>query len=212
MIGLLGGTFDPIHFGHLRLALEVAEAIHADEVRFIPAGMPPHRQSPLADKTHRSAMVDLAIAGNPLFQLDNRECERPGPSYTIDTLKDMRREYPNLPICLFLGADAWLSFSSWRCWQDFTHLVHLVIAHRPGFTLRQSALPLAQQALFSQSLVHTPKQLHEKNAGFIYVYAITALEISASGIRGMVRRGQSPRYLLPDCVLDYIAYHHLYRN
>jgi len=103
VIGLLGGTFDPIHFGHLRLALEVAEAIHADEVRFIPAGMPPHRQSPLADKTHRSAMVDLAIAGNPLFQLDNRECERPGPSYTIDTLKDMRREYPNLPICLFLG-------------------------------------------------------------------------------------------------------------
>lgn len=211
MIGILGGTFDPIHFGHLRMALEIAEEIHADEVRFIPAGVPPHRQEPQAHKRHRAAMVDLAITHHDLFLLDNRECERPGPSYTIDTLAEIRREYPNIPICLFLGADAWLSFSSWHRWQDFIRFVHIVIAHRPGFTLKHNLLPLPQQALLNQTLVHSSKRLHEQTAGCIYVHAITALEISASGIRGLLRRGRSPRYLLPDTVLDYIFHHDLYR-
>jgi nicotinate-nucleotide adenylyltransferase len=212
-LGIVGGTFDPIHYGHLRLAEELGEALKLDEVRFIPAGTPPHRSAPRASAQHRVAMARLAIAGNPRFALDERETGRAGPGYTYDTLAELRRESGDArPLLLLLGADAFLEFATWHRWHEIFGLAHLAVAHRPGFPTERWAermpQPLARE--YEARLVRQPLATHLQPAGGIIVLPFTALDLSATAIRDMLAAGASPRYLLPSSVLDYIRQHHLY--
>jgi nicotinate-nucleotide adenylyltransferase len=212
-IGVLGGTFDPIHYGHLRLAEEVGETLRLEEVRFVPSGTPPHRSAPAVPAEHRLAMTRLAAAGNSRFTVDEREVRRAGPGYTYDTLQALRAELGAArPLALLLGADAFLEFATWHRWREILGLAHIAVAHRPGFPVEQWSgrmpQPLARE--YANRRMQQPLAVHLSPAGGIVVIPFTALEISATAIRDMLRAGASPRYLLPGAVLDYIRANHLY--
>lgn len=209
MIGILGGTFDPIHFGHLRMGQEMAQGLDLDEIRFIPAATPPHRAVPHASARHRAEMVRLAIAGNPLFLLDTREFGREGPSYMVDTLTSLRAEVgQETQLCLLLGADAFLGLPVWHCWRELFALANIAVAHRPGFVLAANMAP----ELRSEWQQRYTDQLEQEPCGRILLQEITALDISASAIRNNIWQQQSIRYLLPEAVNDYIQTHHLYQK
>lgn len=214
-IGILGGTFDPIHYGHLRLAQEAAEQLKLGEVRLIPSGTPPHRPAPAATGADRLAMAGLAVEDNPLFSVDDREVRRAGPGYTVDTLRELRSELgPARPFVLLTGADAFLDLATWSRWHELFDLAHIAVAHRPGFPVdtwhARMPQPLARE--YASRTLRQPLAAHLAPAGGIVVVAITALDISATTIRDCVRMGTSPRYLLPDAVLDYIRKHGLYSS
>ena len=212
-IGLLGGTFDPIHFGHLRLAQELADALGLARVRFIPSGTPPHRNPPQVNGAHRLEMVRIAIAGNPHFESDDREIRRDGISYTYDTLTELREELGERPLCLLMGADAFAALTTWHRWQELFDLAHVVIAHRPGFRLQdlQASLPAPLRKIYLQRLAGTPGSLRA-HAGSVFTCEITALDISATRIRALLAQGSSPRYLAPEAVLEYIDHNLLYKD
>lgn len=212
-LGILGGTFDPIHYGHLRLALEVAETVGLEEVRFLPAGAPWHRARPHASAAHRLEMVRLACADNRLFEVDGREAERLAPGYTVDTLTELRAELGAArPFCLILGADAFLGLAGWHRWEALFDLAHIVVARRPGFPALDGpgALPGPLEDVFRARRSENPAPLRTTPAGRIFVQTITALDISATRIRADLAAGRSPRYLLPDSVLDYLRRNRLY--
>lgn len=212
-IGILGGTFDPIHYGHLRLAEELGERLRLEEVRFFPSGTPPHRSAPAVTADHRLAMTRLAAAGNARFAVDDRELRRAGPGYTFDTLRELRADLGDArPLALLLGADAFLEFATWHRWREIFGLAHVAVAHRPGFPVERWAErmpePLARE--YSARLMQQPLAIHLSPAGGVVIVPFTALEISATAIRDMLHAGASPRYLLPGAVLDYIRSHGLY--
>jgi len=212
-IGVLGGTFDPIHYGHLRLAEELGETLRLDEVRLVPSGTPPHRNAPAAAADHRLAMTRLAAAGNARVKVDERELRRAGPGYTFDTLAELRAESGGArPLVLLIGADAFLEFATWHRWHEIFGLAHVAVAHRPGFPVERWAermpQPLARE--YSVRLMQQPLATHLSPAGGIVVAPFTALDIAATAIRDMLRAGSSPRYLLPGAVLDYIRANGLY--
>jgi nicotinate-nucleotide adenylyltransferase len=213
-VGILGGTFDPIHFGHLRLAEEMLELANLRQIRFIPAGTPPHRDSPQVSAQHRSAMVKLAIADQPAFILDAREVERTTPCYTVDTLRELRAEMGAAqPLCLLMGGDAFLQLHTWHEWERLFEFAHIVVGYRPGFTLEDSihtAMPTLR--LHYQQRLCTADALSQRPAGGIAVLAIPELEISATLIRSRVAENRTIRYLLPNAVADYIHQHHLYEH
>lgn len=212
-LGILGGTFDPVHYGHLRLAQEVAEKLKLERVRFLPSGTPPHRPAPAVSAPDRLAMVRLAVAANARFEVDERELRRAGPGYMVDTLADLRRETgPDRPLVLLLGADAFLDLATWHRWHDLFALAHVVVAHRPGFPVEtwQECLPQPLAREYTARMMQQPLAVHLAPAGGIAVVAIAALDISATMIRDCLRSKASPRYLLPDSVLDYIETHALY--
>jgi nicotinate-nucleotide adenylyltransferase len=212
-IGILGGTFDPIHYAHLRLAEEMADALALGEVRFIPASVPPHRATPRVTAADRLEMTRLACAGNARFVVDDRECRRAGPSYSVDTLMDLRTEVGNeRPLCLMMGVDAFLALTTWSRWETLFELAHIAIAHRPGFTLGPAEMPPALARYLERFSVATISQIHGAAAGLIWLQPIAPLDISATGIRAAIREGRSPRYLLPDSVLDYIHRNTLYKD
>jgi len=209
-VGILGGTFDPVHFGHLRSALELLENLGLAEVRLIPGGHPPHRAPPRASASARLAMLELAVAGQPGLQVDTRELERAGPSYMVDTLTSLRGEVGTKPLCLLLGADAFLGLPSWHRWQELLQLAHLVVMHRPGWELTEDlAAPLAQ--LVATQRVHEAAALAAQPAGALLLAPVTPLDISATAIRELIATGRSPRYLLPDAVWEHIQAHDLYK-
>lgn len=208
MIGVLGGTFDPIHFGHLRPALELYELLGLEELRFIPCHIPPHRGTPAVSAEHRLAMVERAIVGVSGFQVDPREILRPGPSYTVDTLLELRREIgPGLPLALLMGADAFAGLPSWYRWREILGLANLVVAQRPGDAARPSATWLD-----AASVVDSPTALRARASGKVLFQPVTQLDISATRIRACLSAGRSARYLLPDDVCEYIAEHDLYHH
>jgi nicotinate-nucleotide adenylyltransferase len=212
-LGILGGTFDPVHYGHLRLAQEVAEKLKLERVRFVPSGTPPHRPAPATPAADRLAMVRLAVAGNPRFDVDDRELRRAGPGYMVDTLASLRAEAgADRPLALLLGADAFLDLATWSRWHELFRLAHLVVAHRPGFPVDtwQSRMPQPLAREYASRLMQQPLAVHLAPAGGIVVIGIAALDISATMIRDCVAAGASPRYLLPDSVLDYIQAHAFY--
>lgn len=212
MIGILGGTFDPIHFGHLRPALELYETLGLAEMRFVPNGRPPHREDAAATAEQRLQMVERAVAGQPGFVVDDREVRRAGPSYTVDTLAELRRELDGVPLCLCLGMDAFLGLHTWHEWARIPTLAHLVVSHRPGWSLQPTGLPDALRALVADGLVDSAAELEEAAAGRILLQAVTQLDISATAIRARVREGHSARYLLPDSVVGYILEQDIYRR
>jgi nicotinate-nucleotide adenylyltransferase len=213
-IGVLGGTFDPVHLAHLRLAEELADGIGLSKVRFIPTGAPPHRRTPRVTGAHRMEMVRLAIAGNPRFEADDREIRRQGVCYTFDTLNELRAELGDRPLCLLMGSDAFSALTTWHRWEELFDLAHVVIAHRPGFSLQQlqSSLPGPLRKIYLQRLAASTGILRRDSAGAVYAREITALDIAATQIRGLLAGSGSGRYLVPDAVLDYIETNRLYKE
>jgi nicotinate-nucleotide adenylyltransferase len=213
-IGIFGGTFDPIHYGHLRLAQEILETAKLGEVRFIPSGTPPHRTRPGADPADRVEMVKLAIAGNPHFTCDDRETKRAGKGYTYDTLSDLRQQIGmQRPLAMLVGADAFLDLATWHRWRELFALAHIVVAYRPGYPIDtwQARMPEPLAHEYAVRYMQQPLAVHLAPAGGIAAVSMTGLDISATFVRTAVHAGESPRYLLPDAVLDYIETHGLYR-
>ncbi len=208
-VGILGGTFDPVHYGHLRPALEVLELLALAEVRLLPCGVPPHRGAPAATPAQRRAMLELALEEQAGLRLDTRELERPGPSYMVDTLGSLREELPDTPLCLLLGVDAFLGLTRWHRWEELFNLAHLVVMHRPGWAFAAADATLA--ALLAERRVDSHAALAAHPAGAVLLQPVTQLDISATAIRAQIAAGRSPRYLLPDGVWDYIRAQGLYR-
>jgi nicotinate-nucleotide adenylyltransferase len=200
-IGIFGGTFDPIHYGHLRTAFELIQALRLSEVRFMPAGNPPHRDVTIASPELRLQMVKAAIGQQPGFNVDDREMRRSGPSYSVDTLAEMRSEMPNRSLCLIVGMDAFLSLPTWHQWQKILTLSHLIVAHRPGWRAPTMG-PLGE--LLVDHGTGRVDDLHENKAGKIFIHAVTQLEISSTEVRKLITMGRDPRYLMPDPVRDLI--------
>lgn len=211
-IGIFGGTFDPIHYGHLRLAEEMLELANLREVRFIPTGTPPHRDAPQVSAQDRSAMVRMAIADQHAFVLDEREVKRATLCYTVDTLRELRAEMGEAqPLCLLMGGDAFLQLHTWHEWEQLFALAHIVVGYRPGFSLEERihGAPPALRRHYQQRLC-AAADLTQHPCGGIAELAIPKLEISATLIRSRVAENRSIRYLLPNAVADYIHQHHLY--
>jgi len=213
-IAMLGGTFDPVHYGHLRFADAVRRALGLSEVRLVPAGDPPHRGSPLAAAADRLAMLRLAVSEFPGLVVDDRELRRGGKSYTVDTLAGLRRDYPDRPLLLLLGADAFRCLPSWHRWRELFDLAHLVVVERPGVDL-EAALPAPLPAILRERVVAEPAILFSRPAGAILRQPIAPLDVSATAIREHIAEGEGGaemnRGLLPPSVLAYIDLHHLYR-
>ena len=196
-LGIFGGTFDPIHFGHLRTAFELLHTLRFAEVRFVPAGNPPHRDSPLADAALRLALVRAAVADQPGFVVDDREVRRAGPSYAVLTLRELREEFPLRPVCLAVGMDAFLGLPQWHAWREILQLAHIVVAHRPGWQA-PAAGPLGE--LLAERRTDRIDDLHEAPAGRLFIHPVTQLEISSTDLRTLLAAGQDPRYLVPEAV------------
>lgn len=196
-IGLFGGTFDPIHFGHLRAAFELAELLDLERVLFIPAADPPHRGRPLADAQTRLAMVRAALEDEDGFAVDDRELRRPGPSYTVLTLEELRREYGATPLVLLLGMDAFLGLPTWHRWQELLGLAHVAVAHRPGATLPSTG---ELGRLLERCRARDRGDIAAAPAGRIFVHPGTQLDISSTDLRETLRAGRDPRYLMPEAV------------
>jgi nicotinate-nucleotide adenylyltransferase len=200
-IGIFGGTFDPIHYGHLRTAFELYQLLGLPEVRFMPAGNPPHRETTFAGNALRLRMVEAAIVGQPGFTLDDRELRRSGPSYSVDTLGELRAEHPERPLCLVIGMDAFLGLPGWHRWRDLLELGHLVVAHRPGW--EAPATGTLGELLAARGTAAV-SDLHGLKHGRIYIHAVTQLEISSTEVRALIAAGRDPRFLMPDGVRDII--------
>ena len=204
MIGLFGGTFDPIHFGHLRPALDVMETLSLEELRFIPAHVPPHRDAPLITAKQRSQIVAVAIAEQPGFVLDTCELERNGLSYTVDTLHDFRQRYgKDTPLVLLLGTDAFAGLPDWHRWEEIIQLAHIALMTRPGGDSSRTGF-------LSQHEVDHPEALHQAPAGSILRVPVTQMDISATDIRERLRQGRSVHYLMPQVLIETLSSLNLY--
>jgi len=195
-IGLFGGTFDPVHYGHLRTAVEVAETYSLDALYLLPNHQPVHRGPTDASTDHRLNMLELAVANVDSLKVDEREATRAGPSYTIDTLSKLREEMPDTQLIFVMGMDAFAKFDSWKDWPGILELAKLVILDRPDATHSE----------FSAHLLN-----EHQDSGVIDICNVTQLAISASNIRYRVKHDFSLQFLVPEAVREYIATHNLYK-
>ncbi len=201
MIGIFGGTFDPIHFGHLRTVLEVQQALDLQEVRIIPLRDPPHRDHPCATPEQRLEMLRAAVAEQPELRIDERELHREGKSYTVRTLRSLRRELGDTPLCLIIGSDAFRDFPHWHKPEEILELAHVVVMQRPNEDRPDP---------FPERITDSLEDLRCSPAGGIWLQPVTQLQISATRIRELLQQGRSARYLLPDSVLRIIQREGLY--
>lgn len=203
MIGLLGGTFDPVHFGHLRPAIELLQALSLREVRLVPGRLPPHRPQPRLAAARRLQLLELAVAEVPGLLVDGRELSRDGPSYTIETLREIRSELgARQPICFALGSDAFCHLMSWHEWTALTEYAHLIVLTRAG---HGGAMPEALMQWVAAKAAPSAAALRTRPAGWIYQQPVARLEISATRIRQLFAQGRSARGLLPEAVWDELA-------
>lgn len=211
-VGILGGTFNPIHFGHLRMAQELAETLNLNEVRFTPSANPPHKPAPQVSAEHRATMVQIAIANNPLFQLDRRELMRSGASYTFDTLLSLREELGmQASITLFMGNDAFTKLNTWHRWQELLNFCHICLVARPSKPNQPTErLSKGLESYLQEHYTEGSDDFTKHANGLITMLQITALDISSTAIRESLQQQHSVRYLLPDNVLSYIQEHQLY--
>ena len=208
MIGILGGTFDPIHFGHIKPALELLIQLPLEEVRFIPCQIPPHRPPPTASPLARWQMVKMVVNHQAKLSADARELNRNGPSYTVDTLLDLRAEFGNShPLGLIMGSDAFCSLPSWDRWKQILELAHIIVVSRPGCPLPSEG---EVATLFEGVNLEDPNALNITPHGGILSCVVTPLDISSSVIRDCIRAGKSPRHMLPGKVWAYIKRYGLY--
>ena len=212
-LGLFGGTFDPVHFAHLRLAEAAWCELGLSGVRWIPAGWPVLRDTPRVDARHRLEMVRRAIADNPRFELDAAEVEAGQPSYTVPTLERLRSASQfgeKHPLVLLVGADAFFSLPAWYRWESLFDLAHIAIAHRPGCPIDPETLPEPLSKACLQRFSAASETLSLAPAGSIVSFPMTPLDISATRVRQLLAAGLSTRYLLPDPVIAYIKEHRFY--
>ena len=207
-VGLFGGTFDPVHIGHLRSALEMAEQFEFDELRLIPNFRPPHRDTPQVKPAQRLAMVELAVAGVDPLVVDDRELKRDKPSYTIDTLESLRGELDEQDqLFLLVGWDAFCGLPTWHRWEELLEHCHIVVLQRPD---ADSEPPEDLRDLLAARSVADPKAMTGPAGQITFVWQ-TPLAVSATQIRQLLSQGRSVRYLVPDAVLNYIEAHGLYQ-
>lgn len=192
-LAILGGTFDPIHFGHLSVAWEASELLDAD-VCLMPASVPPHRPPPVASAGQRAALLRAALQGQSRLQMDTRELARSGPSYTVDTLHELRAEHGPRPLILLIGADAFANLATWHRWRELFELAHVGVLSRPGVP---ATLPAELEREVAARYVSEPTPLHDSPAGKVIQLAVTPLEVSATRIRELLAAGRDPRYLVP---------------
>lgn len=204
MIGIFGGSFDPIHYGHLRPAQEAMAQLGLAELRFIPAFQSPHREPPVADPTHRLKMVELAIRDIPGFQADDRELRRGGSSYTVTTLESLHADLGDRALCVLIGMDQFHSFERWHRWPDILGLCHLAVLNRPG-----SAAP-ALPNWAADRVTTDSATLDRTAAGRLVFLPVRPQDISASAIRARLAHGDSVAGLMPEAVIDYIRRSHIY--
>jgi len=213
LVGIFGGTFDPIHYGHLRVAEEIVETVGLHKMHFIPAGVPWLRHTPIASPQQRAEIVRIAIQGNPRFVLDEREIYRTGVSYSVDSLRELKQELgKKVILCFVTGADAFIKLVEWNSWRDLFNLCHFIVAARPGHVLTSNhdVLPKELKEECSQRWVSSVDSLRSATSGLISVAPTTMLDISATTIRARIAAGESVRYLIPDAALGYIAASQLY--
>ncbi|WP_129232748.1 nicotinate-nucleotide adenylyltransferase [Cronobacter condimenti] len=205
-----GGTFDPIHYGHLRAVEALAKEANLTQVTMLPNNVPPHRPQPGASSVQRKAMVELAIAGNPLFRLDDRELQRPTPSWTSETMAQLRHESgPDAPLAFLIGQDSLLTLRTWHRYESLLNCCHLLVCRRPGYPVEMKTAEDRQW--LAARLASDARELHRQPAGKIYLADTPLYPISATDIRTRLARQQPCDDLLPQAVLDYIHHHALYR-
>lgn len=216
LAGIYGGTFDPIHYGHLRIAEELVEILQLNELRFLPAGRPRLRGMPVASQHHRVAMLQKAIRDNQKFLLDDRETKRSGESYSVVSLRELTNEFleKNTAFCFIMGIDAFLKLPNWYHWRELFELCHLIIVNRPGYAAlaNQNCLPSELKDACLDRWTEDINALRSARSGLVFIAETTLLDISATAIRACIVSGKSARYLLPDNVLNYIDTHHVYRE
>jgi nicotinate-nucleotide adenylyltransferase len=213
-IGILGGTFDPVHNGHLHLAATFLKELDLAELRFIPLSNPAHRPAPLASSEQRLEMLNLAVENQARLKVDDCELRRDGVSYTIDTLKDLRTKFSQSPLCLLMGIENFKNLNTWHQWQSLLGYAHIVIANRPG---NDDNIDNEEIKNFMDTFMTTAiDDLHQQAAGCILRLDIPMLDISSTEIRNDFRSGAASnsksKSLLPNKVLDFIQTHHLYNN
>ncbi|HEY5683046.1 MAG TPA: nicotinate-nucleotide adenylyltransferase [Sulfuricaulis sp.] len=208
-LGILGGTFDPIHHGHLRPAQEIRHVLELAEILVIPAFLPPHRDPPVATAEQRLHMAELAVADMAGFRVDDREIRRRGPSYTVLTLESLREEYGERPLCLLLGVDAFQGIETWHQWERLPRLSNFIVVTRPGW-----AAPVADDLppWARDRVAHSPDELAHTAAGRILFQAVTPQNISATIIRAAIAGGKPVDNMLPPAVLNYIRAHQIYHS
>lgn len=213
-VGIFGGTFDPVHYGHLRTAIEIVEHFKLSELRILPCGTPPLKQAARASSQQRMRMLELAFNGQPDIKIDTTEINREGPSYTIDTLTTIRKSLKEVPIILFLGTDTLPTINQWHRWEELLDLAHLVFITRPGWELNaiesDNKLPAVVKQLILENEVKDIDKLYAIDAGNILMFPTRQLNISSSDIRSMVQNNKSTQFLLPDNVIHYIETENLY--
>ena len=208
-IGIFGGTFDPVHTGHLRTAHELLTGLELAEVRFVPSRLPPHRPPTVAPEALRLRMLEAALEGLPGFRVDDRELRRPGLSYMVDTLSSLRAEVGSQPLCLLLGLDAFLGLPAWHRWRELPELAHIVVARRPGIA---GEIDGEAGAFLRSRVITDPRALASAPAGSVLMRDVTQLEVSSSAIRSLVAAGGDPLFLVPDAVRELILKTHIYAN
>jgi nicotinate-nucleotide adenylyltransferase len=206
-IGILGGMFDPVHFGHLRTAIDALQDFSLDEVRLVPCHHPVHKEEPVVAAQHRIAMLHKAIKSEKRLVVDVRECMRPGPSYMLETLESLRTEYPNDKLFLLLGADAFNNLEGWKKWKKLFELAHIIVITRPGWNINPSQVI---KEYCKDKTVSSFAEIGEEKNGKVLGYSFTPLMISSSEIRELLKEKKSVRYLIPNKVIKYIKKHKLY--
>lgn len=209
LVGIFGGTFNPVHYGHLRSALELVERLDLEQLRLMPSAEPPHREAPECSAEHRAAMVELAVLEEPRLACDLRELKRPGKSYTIDSLIELRGELgARSGLCMVMGCDAVLDITRWHRWQELLDWAHMIVIARPGWTLPYRGVVAKWLA---DNRLEGSDALRQQPAGGVLIEELRPLAISSTEIRDLLASGRSARYLMPQSVLDYIQTHKLYR-
>jgi nicotinate-nucleotide adenylyltransferase len=201
-IGMFGGTFDPVHYGHLRTALELQVMLGLEEIRFVPCADPPHRGAPIATADARVRMLEAAIAGQSGFVVDTRELGRSGPSYSIDTLESLRKDFPDASLCMIVGMDAFLGLPTWHAWRRLLDLAHIVAAHRPGWNV---PIKGDLRALISEHRTRSRDDLKRSTRGRVHIEEVTQLEVSSTHLRATIAAGIEAQYLMPDSVWNIIV-------
>lgn len=206
---MLGGTFDPVHNGHLRMAVELHERLEGARIRLMPCHRPPHRDQPGVEGDQRLAMLREAVAEEPGLVVDSRELEQDRVSYTAETLQQLRAELgPETPLAMVVGTDAFNTFDQWRDWMQLPDLAHIIVVNRPGFPL---APPESVAAMLNERRAHGPSQLQEAASGHVLPMELPLLEIAATEVRQRVAQGRSIRYLVPEPVWRTIRDQALYQ-
>jgi nicotinate-nucleotide adenylyltransferase len=209
-LGVFGGTFNPVHVAHLRVAEEVGESLGLSRVLWIPSAAPPHKHGSLATAEHRLEMVRLATASNPCFEVFDLELHRKGPSYTVDTLQTLRSRYPEVRLWFVLGTDVLEEIDTWHEPEKIFELASIAVVLRPGS--KRAPLDRRIPRRFADAFQVGPFGLEHRSGQEIRRIPVSALAVSASNLRRRIARGASIRYLVPDPVIDYIEKHRLYRE